>query len=106
MGAAINLHKNLLEVISKAKMYFFEKTEVGDIITRFSTDVQALDGKLVTELDAVIGDVSEIITVLVLMTWTVWWFPLILIPICFVFYKLQRKYLPIANDLQRASSIS
>ena len=106
MGAAINLHKSLLEVISKAKMCFFETTEVGHIINRFSVDVQALDGKLVTELDAVIFDIYSITTVLVLMTLTVWWFPVVLIPICFVFYKLQRKYLPIANDLQRSSSIS
>ena len=106
INAATLLHKKLLNSIGRAPMSFFETNPMGRIINRFSKDTDALDGRLAGELEWFIFDFASMLTSIGMMTYTVWWFPIPLIPILSIFYFLQRYYVVTANKIQRYISVA
>lgn len=62
------LYVNLLEVILKAPMAFFDTTPVGRIVNRFAKDMYNIDEKLVATMRSYLATLSSVIGTIVVVS--------------------------------------
>ncbi|KAK7505594.1 hypothetical protein BaRGS_00003339 [Batillaria attramentaria] len=104
--AARVLHRQLLASVLKAPVSFFDTTPIGRIINRFSSDLYAIDDSLPFQLNIFLAQIFGILGVLVITCYGLPWFMLCLIPLGFVYYRVQHYYRHTSRELKRLSSIS
>ena len=104
--ASLHLHSNLLDRILSYKMSFFETTPMGRILNRFTKDFYMVDIELpqrvvnfVFCLMTVLGNFATVGIVLP-------WFFILMVPVLYYYYRMQRRYRPLSRDLQRIENAS
>ncbi|XP_022102306.1 ATP-binding cassette sub-family C member 9-like isoform X2 [Acanthaster planci] len=106
MVAAKRLHLRMLRNIIRAPMRFFDTTLVGQILNRFSNDIQMMDFRLPDTYNFFVISIMQIIASVVVVGVVMPIFLVFVIPIAIVYYILQRFYLATSRELQRLESIS
>ena len=103
LEVAKNLHKKLLENTVYKDMEFFDLTPSGQILTRFSTDIDVLDSKIIGNTRDFLINFFTVITVLILFCLTTksWLFFAILIMICVIYFQLLTYHLNVSRQLKR-----
>ncbi|CAD2219120.1 ABC transporter transmembrane region/ABC transporter, putative [Angomonas deanei] len=103
--ASREMHKTLLRSVAVGTMEFFDRTPLGRLMNRFSSDIDAVDNKLqmsmVTVLEFMYSMLSSILIAAVSQ-------PLIivaLVPTCLVNYKLIVFYNAANREIRRTMSI-
>lgn len=77
-----DIRKRLFEHISAFRMKYFDKTPIGNLVTRLVSDIEAISEVFSSGLIDILGDILALVAVLVLMTVTNWKLSLLtLIPI-------------------------
>ncbi|XP_076441602.1 ATP-binding cassette sub-family C member 10-like [Babylonia areolata] len=104
--AAKVMHKRLLTSVLKAPVLFFDTTPLGRIINRFSSDMYAIDDSLPFQLNIFLAQIFGILGTLVVTCYGLPWFMLTLVPLGFVYYKIQHYYRHTSRELKRLSSIT
>jgi ABC-type multidrug transport system fused ATPase/permease subunit len=106
VDAGRSLHDDALRATLATRVRFFDATPVGRILNRFSRDVDAVERGLAWSFEGVvraicstIGAVSVLVMVAPIMI-------AVVIPVIFVFGRLQALYRSSAREAQRLASIA
>ncbi|XP_031616914.1 multidrug resistance-associated protein 1 isoform X6 [Contarinia nasturtii] len=106
LGAARYLHNDLLRKIMRAPMAFFDRTPLGRIINRLSHDVNEVDIDFPATLRAWVSCIFSVLSTLVVISVSTYWFMAVIFPIGIVYYFVQRFYVSTSRQLKRLESVS
>ena len=91
-----DIREDLFDHVTKLSMTFFDRTPVGRLITRLTSDVEALGDVFSTGAIGIIGDILSIVVVAVTMFFLQWQLALMLVlmlvPITVLIIYFQQQY--------------
>jgi ABC-type multidrug transport system fused ATPase/permease subunit len=106
LATGIRSHTALLHGVLRAPLQFFESTPVGRILNRFSNDIDTIEGPMPRSILDLLNCVFDVVTlaivVLVVQPLTF----LLIVPLVWCYYQLQRLYRPTAREGSRLESLS
>lgn len=106
LRASKYMFEELLEVILRAPMAFFDTTPVGRIMNRFSKDLYTIDEDLVSSLRSYLTTVMPVLSTIIVVTSVTPKFIVGLVP-CFFFYAHQQNFFTMTyRELKRLDSVS
>lgn len=104
--AGKTFHDQMLKAILSAPIRFFDSTPVGRILQRFSRDIESVDIHLQWSFDNTIHSFLHIVTSFLLIVVVLPLVLLAILPILFVYYRLQNNYRSVAREIKRLDSIA
>ncbi|XP_022104006.1 ATP-binding cassette sub-family C member 9-like [Acanthaster planci] len=104
--ASRQLHKSMLNVMSRAPMRFYDTTPIGRILNRFSSDVHTVDDLLPTDFLFLFEATFKCLSAIVVNTIVTPFFILAILPVAVCYVLLQHYYLRTSRELQRLDSIT
>ncbi len=104
--AAAVLHQRLLSGVLKAPMGFFERTPSGRILNRFGKDTEAIDQHIPSTLMEALGCLFTIGATLTVITLATPIAIFALVPLAFVYFKIQKDFRMTSREVKRLESIS
>ncbi|KAM3623239.1 uncharacterized protein V6R79_008886 [Siganus canaliculatus] len=104
--AAKTIHTRLLDRVLKATMTFFDTTPVGRILNRFSSDLYSVDDSLPLILNIVLATAIQLVGMLIVITSSVPWVLLPLLPLVFFYHRTQHFYRHTSRELKRLCSLT
>ncbi|XP_037038028.1 ATP-binding cassette sub-family C member Sur isoform X2 [Bradysia coprophila] len=104
--ASIFLHEQLLNGVMKQSLNFFQTTPLGRVMNRFSNDITVIDKKINTTSQRLLQFTLLCLSAVLINAIITPWFILLTLPICFVYYMVQRFYRSSSRELQRIESIT
>eukprot|EP00164_Ancoracysta_twista_P002800 GFYU01003725.1.p1 GENE.GFYU01003725.1~~GFYU01003725.1.p1 ORF type:complete len:1448 (+),score=389.90 GFYU01003725.1:187-4530(+) len=104
--AAKKLFQRLLNRVMFAPMVFFDTTPIGRVVNRFSYDTEMLDHTLIIKLIPAVASTFWLLSGTILMIGVVPWMALAMVPVAYLYYKLQLYYRLSSRELQRLDSMS
>ncbi|KAL8984388.1 MAG: hypothetical protein Q9205_001621 [Flavoplaca limonia] len=103
--ASWKLHQRLLESVTRAKFRFFDSTPLGQIMNRFSKDVEAVDQEVAPIAVGVVGCLTSVITIIILISVITPGFLIAGVFITAVYFAIGAFYLRSSVDLKRLESV-
>ncbi|KAL8639872.1 MAG: hypothetical protein Q9226_008818 [Calogaya cf. arnoldii] len=103
--ASWKLHERLLESVTRAKFKFFDSTPLGQIMNRFSKDVEAVDQEVAPIAVGVVGCLTSVITIIILISVITPGFLIAGVFITAVYFAIGAFYLRSSVDLKRLESV-
>ncbi|XP_054281763.1 ATP-binding cassette sub-family C member Sur-like [Macrosteles quadrilineatus] len=100
------LHDSMLDGLLSCPVRFFETTPLGRIMNRFSTDLGIIDKKIATSLQRLLQFLLLCFSAILVNCIVTPWFIVLALPICLVYYTVQKFYRSSTRELQRLDSIS
>ena len=104
--AGQNLHDQMLKSILLAPVRFFDSTPVGRILQRFSRDIESVDIYLQWSFIAVINCILQITVSIFLILALLPLMVLIIIPVLYGYYLIQKNYRSPAREAKRFDSVA
>lgn len=104
--AGIELHDKMLASVLKAPVRFFDTTPVGRLLQRFSRDLESVDIQLQWSFEAAVQSLFQIVVSLALIIFSVPFVLVVIIPLGFIYWKLQLAYRTSAREAKRMDSIA
>jgi len=101
-----NLHNDLLRNMLRAPMRFFESTPLGRIINRFAKDLDNIDSSLPDTWNSYLSTVCTCFGSLALICVITPVAILGLVPLMYLYYRVQEYYRATSRELKRLDSIS
>lgn len=106
LQASRSLFETLLQRLVRAPPRFFDTTPVGRILNRFTTDINAVDGAVLSSARATLsGGLNFVISFLVIVVVVPPFAPFALV-IAWLYIRLAPLYIQASRDLRRLESIS
>ncbi len=99
-------HDQMLKSILAAPIRFFDSTPVGRILQRFSRDVESVDLHLQWSFDHTIHAFFHITLSFALIVMILPPVLVVILPIFYVYYRLQNSYRRVAREIKRLDSIA
>ncbi|XP_067948316.1 multidrug resistance-associated protein 1-like [Watersipora subatra] len=106
ISASSYLHEMLLKKIMKAQMSFFDTRSLGQILNRFSKDIDAIDNILGTTIVMVNMVLSVVIATVIIIIYSTPIFVVLLAPFMIFYYLLQRYFIYTVRQLKRWEAIT
>ncbi|KAL8947107.1 MAG: hypothetical protein Q9222_006574 [Ikaeria aurantiellina] len=103
--ASWKLHQRLLESVTRAKFKFFDSTPLGQMMNRFSKDVEAIDQEVAPIAVGVVGCLTSVITIIVLISVITPAFLIAGVFITAIYFAIGAFYLRSSVDLKRLESV-
>ena len=103
--ASSKLHRRLLESVTRAKFKFFDSTPLGQIMNRFSKDVEAIDQEVAPIAIGVVGCLTSVVTIIILISVITPGFLLAGVLITAIYFAIGMFYLRSSVDLKRLESV-
>ena len=103
--ASWKLHRRLLESVTRAKFRFFDSTPLGQIMNRFSKDVEAMDQELAPIAVGVVGCLTSVISIVVLISVITPGFLIAGVFITAIYFAIGAFYISSSVDLKRLESV-
>ena len=103
--ASWKLHERLLESVTRAKFKFFDSTPLGQLMNRFSKDVEAVDQEVAPIAVGVVGCLTSVITIIILISVITPGFLIAGVFITAVYFAIGAFYLRSSVDLKRLESV-
>ncbi len=104
--AGKNMHDSMLRSVLKAPVRFFDSTPVGRIIQRFSRDVESVDIYLQWSFVSVVNCMLQVAVSVVLILSLVPMMAIVIIPVMFLYYRVQKNYRSPAREAKRFDSVA
>ena len=104
--AGASLHDALTNRLLSLPLSFFDTTPTGRILNRVAGDVTTLDGPLPEALASLAGTSFNVVTSLFVAVIATPFFIIILTPIAYFYYTLQKAYISTSRELQRLTSVA
>lgn len=105
LKASWRIHAALLEAVTRAKFRFFDSTPLGQLVNRFSKDLEAIDQEVASVAIGVLGSLASIISVVILISIITPKFLLAGIVISILYFAIGTFYLRSSRDLKRLESV-
>lgn len=99
-------HDTMLKAVMFTRMRFFDSTPVGRILQRFSRDVESVDIHLQWSFDHTIHALFHVVSSFCLIVFILPWVIVVLVPVLFIYYKVQNDYRRVAREVKRLDSLS
>lgn len=105
LRASWKIHTRLLESVTRAKFRFFDSTPLGQMMNRFSKDIEAIDQEVAPVSVGLLGCVSAIISIIVLISVITPGFLIAGAFIAVLYVAIGMFYLKSSRDLKRLESV-
>lgn len=100
------LHRQLTSAILNNSLYFFQVNPVGRVLNRFSNDFAVVDKKIASTSQRLLQFLLLCLCAILINTAITMWFIVLTIPICGLYYVVQKFYRCSSRELQRIDSIT
>ena len=104
--ASKSIHDKLIKNLFKARIKFYDNTPQGRIINRVSSDMYSIDDSLPFMINLFSYGLLEMVGILAITCYSLPWITLAVIPIFFVYYKIQNYFRWTSRELKRLNSIA
>lgn len=105
LTASWGIHQRLMVAVSRAKFKFFDVTPLGQIMNRFSKDLEAVDQEVAPIAIGVMGCTLAILTTIALICTITPGFLIAAIFISLMYFLVGRFYIRSSRDLKRLESV-
>ncbi|ERF69213.1 hypothetical protein EPUS_01170 [Endocarpon pusillum Z07020] len=99
------LHERLLEAIMRAKFKFFDSTPLGQLMNRFSKDIEAVDQEVSPVAMGMVSCLASVITIVILITAITPGFLVAGFFITCIYFAVAMFYIHSSRDLKRIESV-
>ncbi|XP_039119671.1 LOW QUALITY PROTEIN: ABC transporter C family member 13 [Dioscorea cayenensis subsp. rotundata] len=106
LHAAVQVHTELLSKIVDAPVHFFDQNPSGRILNRLSSDLYMIDDSLPFILNILLANFFSLLGIVVVLSYAQILFLLLLLPLWYLFSKLQYYYRSTSRELRRLDSVS
>ncbi|KAL5338587.1 hypothetical protein BJX70DRAFT_194915 [Aspergillus crustosus] len=105
LHASDKIHKRLLNTILHAKFKFFDSTPLGQLMNRFSKDVEAIDQEVAPVAIGMMHSLASVIMIVILISIITPGFLVAAVLITIIYFALGAVYLNGSRDMKRLESI-
>jgi len=105
LTASWRLHQRLMESVTHAKFRFFDSTPLGQIMNRFSKDIEAIDQEVAPVAVGVVHCLASIITIVILISVITPGFLIAGAFISILYFLIGKFYINSSRDLKRLESL-
>ena len=105
LTASKRLHDALIRSVARARFKFFDVTPLGQIMNRFSKDLEAIDQDIAPTAISVISCALSLAVTVVLISAITPYFLIAAVFIAILFYGVSAFYLRASRDLKRLESV-
>ncbi|KAG6006960.1 hypothetical protein E4U21_006580 [Claviceps maximensis] len=105
LTASRKLHDRLMGAVTRAKFKFFDVTPLGQLINRFSKDLEAVDQEIAATAIGVLSCALSLVVTVVLIAVITPGFLIAALVIGGIFYFVATFYLRASRDLKRLESV-
>ncbi|KAK5691568.1 Transporter of the ATP-binding cassette (ABC) [Elasticomyces elasticus] len=105
LNASKRIHRNLMESVTHARFRFFDSTPLGQIMNRFSKDIEAVDQEIAPVAVGVVHCLASIITIVVLISIITPAFLIAAVFITALYFLIGKFYINSSRDLKRLESV-
>lgn len=105
IAASKRIHRQLMESVTHAKFRFFDATPLGQIMNRFSKDIEAIDQEVAPVAVGFVHCLFSIVTIIVLISAITPGFLIAGFFITILYFLIGRFYISSSRDLKRLESI-
>ncbi|XP_072916624.1 multidrug resistance-associated protein 1 [Hemitrygon akajei] len=106
ISASRRLHVNVLYDVLKSPLSFFEQTPSGNLVNRFSKDVDTIDTVLPMVIKMFLGSLFNVLTSCVVILVATPLAAVIIPPLGLLYFFVQRYYVATSRQLKRLESAS
>ncbi|OAF68604.1 hypothetical protein A3Q56_03641 [Intoshia linei] len=100
------LHVRMLHAVLRSPVSFFNSTPTGRLINRFTKDMTAVDIVMPGQLKGFIGTLFGVIGSFFILVYSNYVILIVIIPLCIVYYTIQRLYIRTSRQLKRIESVT
>ncbi|USW51695.1 Putative AAA+ ATPase domain, ABC transporter type 1, transmembrane domain-containing protein [Septoria linicola] len=105
LAASKRIHRELMERVTHAKFRFFDATPLGQIMNRFSKDIEAVDQEIAPVAVGVVHCLFSILTIVILISVITPGFLIAGVFITILYFLIGRVYISSSRDLKRLESV-
>ena len=105
LTASWKIHSHLLDAVTRAKFKFFDSTPLGQLMNRFSKDIEAIDQEVAPVAVGVLGCLASVITIVVLISVITPGFLIAGVFITAIYFAIGKFYLASSVNLKRLESV-
>ncbi|XP_061455661.1 multidrug resistance-associated protein 1-like isoform X1 [Rhineura floridana] len=104
--ASRRLHVDLLYNVLRCPMSFFERTPSGNLVNRFSKEIDTIDSVIPQIIKMFMGSMFNVIGACIIILLATPVAAVVIPPLGFVYFFVQRFYVAISRQLKRLESVS
>ena len=105
LRASASLHRKLFDAVTRARLSFFDTTPLGQLMNRFSKDVEAIDQDVSPVAVGVLGCLFSLTSIVVLICVITPRFLIAGFFIALIYFAIGQFYLRSSRDLKRLESV-
>lgn len=105
LTASRRIHTRLLVSVTRAKFKFFDSTPLGQLMNRFSKDLEAIDQEVASIAIGVLGCLSTVLCIVILISVITPRFLIAAVFISVIYFAIGKFYLSSSTDLKRLESV-
>jgi len=105
LTASWAIHNRLIQAVTRAKFKFFDVTPLGQLMNRFSKDLEAVDQEVAPVAIGIVGCALSILVTVILISAITPGFLAAAIIISIIYFLIGRFYLRSSRDLKRLESV-
>lgn len=105
LRASSRIHHKLLDAVTRAKLQFFDTTPLGQLMNRFSKDIEAVDQDVAPIAVGVLSCLFSLISIVILISVITPGFLIAGFFITLVYFAIGQFYLRSSRDLKRLESV-
>jgi len=106
VNASISLHERLLHAVTFSPVRFFDVTPSGRILNRFAKDMDVIDMLLPGQCQNVVDAYLQVLATLVIIAIVQYYNLIGIVPLCVIYYILQKLYRHTSREIQRIESVT
>ncbi|KAK7929187.1 hypothetical protein WMY93_005582 [Mugilogobius chulae] len=104
--ASRHLHGDLLQNVLRSPMTFFESTQSGSLLNRFSKEIDSIDCMIPDGLKMMLGYLFKLLEVCIIVLLATPLIGLVLLPLAVLYVVFQRFYVVSSCQLRRLEAVS
>ncbi|XP_067948319.1 multidrug resistance-associated protein 1-like [Watersipora subatra] len=106
VSASSYIHGMLLSKVMKAQMMFFDTRSLGQILNRFSKDIDAVDNILGITAMPMSLVLNVVLATVIIIIYSVPWFAILILPFMLLYYLLQRYFVHTVRQLKKFEAMT
>jgi len=104
LNAARSFHQQLLQKLLCLPMSFYDTTPLGRVLNRLSKDIYTIDEQLQMIIYMNLTTIARVFATLVVIAVATPWFLLVITPVLWMYFYIQRYFIPGSRQLKRIES--